>query len=118
MDAGSSPAAKTLPRWTSLSSPPARIPNRLPLSGSRWTIYSWVGQGFFEAAVTHQGKPFIHRYWRKTMMEQHDSIKLANERLARQINQEARQDPGSPYAGKLVGIANGKVVVVADTWQE
>ena len=52
------------------------------------------------------------------MMEQHDSIKLANERLARQINQEARQDPGSPYAGKLVGIPNVQVVVVVDTWQE
>ena len=51
-------------------------------------------------------------------MVQHDSITSANERLARQINQEARQDPGSPYAGKLVGIADGKVVVVADTWQE
>ena len=51
-------------------------------------------------------------------MVQHDSIRAANERLARQINQEARQDPNSPYAGKLVGIANGQVVVVADTWQE
>ena len=51
-------------------------------------------------------------------MVQHNSITSANERLARQINQEARQDPNSPYAGKLVGIANGKIVVVADTWQE
>lgn len=42
----------------------------------------------------------------------------ANERLARQINQDARRDPQSPYAGKRVGIANGQVVVVADTWQE
>lgn len=42
----------------------------------------------------------------------------ANERLARQINQEARRDPNSPYAGKLVGIAHGRVVVVADTWRE
>ena len=42
----------------------------------------------------------------------------ANEQLARQINQEARQNPNSPYAGKLVGIANGRVVVVADSWRE
>jgi hypothetical protein len=42
----------------------------------------------------------------------------ANEQLARQINQEARQDPKSPYVGKLVGLANGKVVVVADSWRE
>ncbi len=38
--------------------------------------------------------------------------------LARSINREARQDPTSPYAGKFVGIANGCVVVVADTSRE
>jgi hypothetical protein len=51
-------------------------------------------------------------------MGQNDSIASANAELARQINQEARRDPTSPYAGKLVGIANGQVVVVADTWRE
>jgi len=51
-------------------------------------------------------------------MGRNDSIASANAELARQINQEARQDPTSPYAGKLVGTANGQVVVVADTWQE
>jgi hypothetical protein len=49
---------------------------------------------------------------------QNNSIASANERLARQINHEARRNPQSPYAGKLVGIANGQVVVVADTWRE
>jgi hypothetical protein len=38
------------------------------------------------------------------------SLKLAT----RQINLEARRDPSSPYTGKFVGIANGRVVVVAD----
>jgi hypothetical protein len=52
------------------------------------------------------------------MMGQNNTIASANVQLARQINQEARGDPTSPYAGKLVGIANGQVVVVADTWQE
>jgi hypothetical protein len=47
-----------------------------------------------------------------------NAIASANERLAQQINQEARHDPNSPYAGKLVGIANGQVVVVADSWRE
>lgn len=42
----------------------------------------------------------------------------ANELLARQINHEARRDPKSPYAGKLVGIAHGRVIVVADSWSE
>lgn len=42
----------------------------------------------------------------------------ANERLAQEINRQARQDPQSAYAGKIVGIANGKVVVVAPTWRE
>ncbi len=51
-------------------------------------------------------------------MVQNNPILTANERLARQINQEARRDPQSPYAGKLVGIANGQVVVVADSWRE
>jgi hypothetical protein len=37
-----------------------------------------------------------------------------NRALARQINQEARSNPQSPYANKFVGIANGNVVVVAD----
>jgi hypothetical protein len=51
-------------------------------------------------------------------MVQSNPIAAANESLARQINREARQDPQSPYAGKLVGIANGQVVVVADSWRE
>jgi len=41
-----------------------------------------------------------------------------NQELARRINQEARNDPMSPYAGKFVGIANGQVVVVADNWRD
>jgi hypothetical protein len=41
-----------------------------------------------------------------------------NRELARQINEEARRDPHSPYAGKFVGIANGQVVVVADDLEE
>jgi hypothetical protein len=51
-------------------------------------------------------------------MVQNNSVAAANEKLVREINQQARQDPNSPYAGKLVGIANGQVVVVADTWRE
>lgn len=47
-----------------------------------------------------------------------DRTASANERLARQINQEARSEPSSPYAGKLVGIAHGQVIVVADSWRE
>ena len=46
------------------------------------------------------------------------SIGEANERLARLINQEGREDANSPYAHKYVGIANGKVVVIADSLRE
>lgn len=46
------------------------------------------------------------------------SIQQANRKLARQINDEARKNPRSPYAGKFVGIANGQVVVVADNLDE
>ena len=51
-------------------------------------------------------------------MERNGSIRAANQRLARKINREARADPRSPYARRFVGIANGKVVVVADSWSE
>jgi hypothetical protein len=51
-------------------------------------------------------------------MVQYNPIATANEQLVRQINQEGRRDPKSPYAGKFVGIANGQVVVVADSWRE
>ena len=51
-------------------------------------------------------------------MVPNNALASANERLARQINHEARQDPKSPYAGKLVGIAHGQVVVMADSWRE
>lgn len=46
------------------------------------------------------------------------SVAAANEKLAWQINQQAKADPMSPYARKLVGLANGQVVVVANTWRE
>jgi hypothetical protein len=45
-------------------------------------------------------------------------IQEMNRALANQINQEARANPHSPYAGKFVGIANGKVVVAAEDWDE
>ncbi len=46
------------------------------------------------------------------------SAQERNRELARQINEEARGNPHSPYLGKFVGIANGAVVVVADNWDE
>jgi mRNA-degrading endonuclease RelE of RelBE toxin-antitoxin system len=41
-----------------------------------------------------------------------------NEATAQQINHEARSNPQSPYAGKYVGLLDGKVVAVADTLDE
>ena len=38
--------------------------------------------------------------------------------LGRQINRDARSNPDSPYAGKVVGILRGQVVVVADTLED
>jgi ubiquinone biosynthesis protein UbiJ len=43
------------------------------------------------------------------------SVQDSNRELADRINEEARRNPQSPYLGKFVGIANGRVVVVADT---
>jgi hypothetical protein len=41
-----------------------------------------------------------------------------NRELARKLNEEARSNPGSPYAGKFVGITDGQVVAVADDLDE
>ncbi len=43
-----------------------------------------------------------------------EEVQKLNRELAQRINDEARNDPRSPYAGKFVGIANGRVVVVTD----
>jgi hypothetical protein len=50
----------------------------------------------------------------RTMLSLEEVQKL-NRELAQRINQEALDDPHSPYAGKWVGIANGQVVVVTDS---
>lgn len=46
------------------------------------------------------------------------TIQQLNRDLANKMNEEALRDPHSPEAGKCVGIANGKVVVVADNWDD
>jgi hypothetical protein len=39
-------------------------------------------------------------------------------KLGRRINRDAQSKPNSPYAGKVVGIRCGEVVIVADTLDE
>ena len=51
-------------------------------------------------------------------MEKNGSIRSVNERLARKIRREGKADPKSPYANRFVGIANGEVVVIADSLRE
>ncbi len=51
-------------------------------------------------------------------MEKNGSIRSVNERLARKIRREGKDDPKSPYANRFVGIANGVVVIVADSHSE
>jgi hypothetical protein len=46
------------------------------------------------------------------------TIRHLNEALAEKINEEALRNPQSPYANKFVGIANGQIVVVADSLDE
>lgn len=46
------------------------------------------------------------------------TIQDMNRELADKLAEEGRRDPSSIYAGKLVGIANGKVVATADDWDE
>jgi Family of unknown function (DUF5678) len=47
-----------------------------------------------------------------------NAVQDLDRQLARRIIEEARGDPQSPYAGKFVGIAGGRVVAVADDWDE
>jgi hypothetical protein len=51
-------------------------------------------------------------------MSNANTVLEVNRELAQRINQEARQNPQSPYANKFVGIANGQVVAVADDLNE
>jgi hypothetical protein len=60
---------------------------------------------------------FAVESWSKVVVKD-TSILAKNERLARQVRREARVKAGSPYANKFVGIANGEIVVVADTLHE
>jgi hypothetical protein len=53
-----------------------------------------------------------------TLMESLDIVQQRNRELAQLINAEARRDPRSAYAGKFVGLANGQVVVVADSLED
>jgi hypothetical protein len=51
-------------------------------------------------------------------MQTNDEILKINEELANRINQEALANPQSPYAGKYVGIADGKVIISSDSLDE
>ena len=51
-------------------------------------------------------------------MAKDNPLREVNERLAEQVRNEAHTIPGSPYADKIVGIANGQVVVVGTTLRE
>src|SRR5438270_8622026 len=51
-------------------------------------------------------------------MALHNPVFEHNVEVARKVNAEARQNPQSSYANKWVGIANGQVVAVADTFDE
>ena len=46
------------------------------------------------------------------------TVSELNRELARKINEEARDHPQSPFAGKFVGILTGQVVAVADDLDE
>jgi hypothetical protein len=45
-------------------------------------------------------------------------IQQLNRDLAHKLTEEAKQDPQSPYTGKKVGIANGRIVVVSEDWDD
>lgn len=51
-------------------------------------------------------------------MSQKFQVNEEDARLAEAINREARHDPSSPYAGKYVAIAHGKVVSTGDRLED
>ena len=51
-------------------------------------------------------------------MSNSDTVRTRNRELADRINEEALRDPRSPYTGKYVGIANGRVVTMGDDPEE
>ncbi len=51
-------------------------------------------------------------------MDDRQDVITRNRELERRINDELLRDPNHPYAGKWIGIANGKVVFVGDSWEE
>ena len=50
-------------------------------------------------------------------MDDMETLRL-NKEVAEGILREVRANPSSPYAGKVVGIANGQVVLVGDELSE
>src|SRR5262249_18750472 len=80
------------------------------------------GAAFWEClrlslSVFHSGKydaEDVAGPLRRCAMPSLEEVERLNRELAEHINHEARSDPSSPYAGKFVGIANGKVVVVSE----
>lgn len=46
------------------------------------------------------------------------TVQQLNRELAQKLVDEGRNNPRSVYSGKFVGIANGRVVAVADNWDE
>ena len=45
-------------------------------------------------------------------------MRKLNTEVAERINQEVKANPASPYAGKFIGIANGKVVTIGNSFAE
>lgn len=51
-------------------------------------------------------------------MENLNVVQQRNRELAQRINDEARTNSQSTYAGKFVGLANGQVVIVATSLED
>ena len=45
-------------------------------------------------------------------------VSTLNRELAQKLLDDAKFNSQSPYIGKFVGIANGRVAVIADDWDE
>jgi hypothetical protein len=47
-----------------------------------------------------------------------DELYTTHLTIARRINDEVRNDPNSSHAGKIIGLVEGKIAVVGDSWDD
>ena len=112
--------------WKSVTEGP--LPERLDATSKQCQSCPWrwscQGEALYRAAELEPGSDEVVEVEEGALLDLQSEIleikelKKELEEREQEINAEAKRDPRSPYAGKFVGIANGQIVAVADSWRE